>query len=191
MFIAFPDAIKNQVTDVSPEFWRLQAVKIKFMSSNLLLINSYFSTYPQRDHADDAELLETLGHIRQIIEGNNFDSVLWGGDINCDLGRDSNHTVAVQDALDDLGLHGAWEQFEADFTCAHEMLEQTFTSTLDHFFWNTVFGSSVMDAGVLHLPGNMSDHSPIYCTFDASLIQELSAEQKKTNTPSILEKSRC
>ena len=57
MFIAFPDTLNNQVTDVSPGFWRIQAVKINFRSSSLLLINSYFPTDPQRDHADDAELL--------------------------------------------------------------------------------------------------------------------------------------
>ena len=73
----------------------------------------------------------------------------------------------------------AWDRFEADFTCAHEMLGQTFTSTLDHFFWNPVFSESVIDAGVLHLPGNMSDHNPIFCSFDVSLIKEVSAEQKK------------
>ena len=45
MFIAFPNNIKNQVTE-SPGFWRLQAVQIKFQSSTLLLINSYFPTDP-------------------------------------------------------------------------------------------------------------------------------------------------
>ena len=49
IFIAFPSTIQNQVTDVSPGFWRLQAIKIKFMSSTLLLINSYFPTDPQRN----------------------------------------------------------------------------------------------------------------------------------------------
>ena len=39
MFIAFPVSIRDQVTDVSPGFWRLQAVKIKSKSSTLLLIN--------------------------------------------------------------------------------------------------------------------------------------------------------
>ena len=179
MFIAFPDNIKNQVTDVSPGFWRLQAVKIKFLSSSLLLINSYFPTDPKRDPADNADLLETLGHIKQIIEVNSFDTVIWAGDINSDFSRNSSHTRAVQDTLDDLGLSTAWDRFEADFTCAHEMLGQTFTSTLDHFFWNPVFSESVIDAGVLHLPGNMSDHNPIFCSFDVSLIKEVSAEQKK------------
>jgi hypothetical protein len=44
MFIAFPESIKNCVTDVSPSFWRIQAVKFKFGNSIILLINSYFPT---------------------------------------------------------------------------------------------------------------------------------------------------
>ena len=142
MSIAFPESIKNEVTDVSPGFWRLQAVKIKFMTSTLLLINSYFPTDPQRDNADNAELLETLGYIKQIIDVNDSDTILWAGDINSDFSRHSNHTVAVQDALQDLGFHVAWDQFDADFTCSHEVLGQTFTSLLDHFFWNTEFRPS-------------------------------------------------
>ena len=30
MFIAFPDSIKNNVEDVSPGYWRVQAAKISF-----------------------------------------------------------------------------------------------------------------------------------------------------------------
>ena len=176
MFIAFPDNIKNQVTDVSPGHWRLQAVKIKLMTSSLLLINSYFPTDPQRDNVDSADLLDTLGNIKRIIEVNPCDNILWAGDINSDFSRNTNHTRAVQEALHELGFHGSWNQFEADFTCTHELLGQTFTSLLVHFFWNSVFANSVTDAGVLHLPGNMSDHSPIYCTFDSSLVQEQSSQ---------------
>ena len=47
MFIAFPDNIKNYVTDVSHGFWRVQAVRIRFKSSSLLLINSYFPLIPR------------------------------------------------------------------------------------------------------------------------------------------------
>ena len=35
-----------------------------------------------------------------------------------------------------------------------------------------MFNQSVTDAGVLHLPGNMSDHEPIYCTFNSTLVEE-------------------
>ena len=42
MFIAVPDTFKNNIQDVSPSFWRLQAALIKTQGSIILLINSYF-----------------------------------------------------------------------------------------------------------------------------------------------------
>ena len=135
------------MTDVSPGHWRLQAVKIKLLTSSLLLINPYFPTDPQRDNAESADLLHTLSNIKRIIEVNPCDNILWAGDINSDFSCNTNHTRAVQEALHGLGFLGSWNQFEADFTCTHELLGQTFTCLLDHFFWNTVLANSVTDAG--------------------------------------------
>ena len=87
------------------------------------------------------QLLETLGHIKKIIDVNNFDNILWAGDINSDFCRNSNHTTAVQDALHDVGLLVACDHFQLDFTCAHDLLGQTFTFKLDLFFWNTMFSN--------------------------------------------------
>ena len=42
MFIAFPEYIKNQVQDVSPGYWRIQASIIKLSNYQILIINSYF-----------------------------------------------------------------------------------------------------------------------------------------------------
>ena len=42
MFIAVPDKIKNQITDVSPSSWRVQAAILKCKKSKLFIINSYF-----------------------------------------------------------------------------------------------------------------------------------------------------
>ena len=42
MFIAVPDILKNQVTDVSHGHWRVQAVIISSSNSRTLLINIYF-----------------------------------------------------------------------------------------------------------------------------------------------------
>ena len=170
MFIAFPDSIKNNVVDVSPGFWRVQAVKISFDSSTLLLINSYFPIDPQRNNADEADLLETLGHIKKVVANNEFDDILWAGDLNSDFSRGSSHTLAVQDALQELGLRSSWEFFQIDYTASQEILGRTFTSVLDHFVWSPLLENSVVDAGVLHLPDNNSDHSPIYCTINLSAI---------------------
>ena len=154
MFIAFPDTIKNLVTDVSPDFWRVQAAKFKFQSSSLLVINSYFPTDPQRDNANEAELLDTLNHIKNILSITEFDSVIWTGGINSDFRRNSSHTTTVQETLDEVGLLSAWDRFDIDFTATHELLGQTFTSILDHFFWSSNLNSSVVDAGVMYLPDN-------------------------------------
>lgn len=47
-------------------------------------------------------------------------------------------------------------------TCT-KLTKKTYVSTIDHFFWNNTASSMIMDAGVLHLAENLSDHSPIYC----------------------------
>ena len=183
MFIAFPDCFKNRVLDVSPDFWRIQAVKIQFKSSSLLLINSYFPTDPQRNNCDESELLETLGHVRNTLLINSCDKVLWAGDINSDFTRNSSHTRQVQDTLDQLGLIPAWTHFSVDFTASCEMLGQTFTSILDHFFWNSGLDSCVEEAGVLHSPDNRSDHSPIFCVINNSAIDQEVTLTKRCHNP--------
>ena len=161
MFIAFPVTIRNCVTDVSPGFWRIQAVKFKFGSSTTLLINSYFPTDTRKVDTHDSELPETLGHIRNIIRNNEFDSLLWAGDINADFLRGTSHTRTVQDTIDDLDLTMSWDKFNIDFTHCHEQMGTSYTSILDHFFWSETLNDGVKDAGVIHLPGHKSDHCPI------------------------------
>ena len=172
MFIAFPNSIKKSVEDVSPGHWRIQAVKIKFQHSTMLLINSYFPTDTVRPDGDENELLMLLGKIREVIRNNEFDSLIWAGDINADFLRNSNHTRAVSDTLDDLELTRSWSRFEVDFTHSHELLGDLHTAVLDHFFWSEAVDHAVTEAGVLHLPDNKSDHCPIFCVVDLGNLQQ-------------------
>ena len=185
MFIAFPNSIKNSVEDVSPGFWRVQAAIFTFNSSKLLLINTYFPTDPQRINIDETDLLETLSYVKKVVESNHCDGVLLTGDLNSDFGRQSSHSTIVNDALLELRLELAWDKFKVDFTATQEILGQSFTSTLDHFAWSEQLSSSVEDGGVLHLPDNQSDHSPIFCTLNMSTIQhELSVPRAAKPRPS-------
>ena len=163
MFIAIPQSIRNCITDVSPGFWRIQAIIINLGETATLLINSYFPTDPRRANVDESELLETLGHIKNVIRKHDFDSLLWAGDINADFSRNTSHTSRVSEDLEELGLIRSWDRFVVDFTCCHEMLGTSHVATLDHFFWSDSLSKNVIDAGVLHRPENLSDHSPIYC----------------------------
>ena len=109
------------------------------------MINTYFPIDPQSNNADYGDLLETLAIIKRIIEINNSDHIVWAGDINSDFQLNSHHTVYVEQTIQDLGLQKSWDNFEADYTCTHEILGHTSTSLLDHFFWSHDSKNSVMD----------------------------------------------
>ena len=163
MFIAVPDTFKNNIQDVSPGFWRLQAALIKTRGSIILLINSYFPVDTRAANIDESELSQVFQHIRNIIQAHQFSSLLLCGDINCDFLRKTGHVNAVQSFLNDYVLFKAWDDFTVDFTHSQEIQGVNHTSTLDHFFWNLEFAEQVMDAGVIHSADNSSDHCPIYC----------------------------
>ena len=53
-----PDYFKNNIQDVSPTYWRLQAALIKTEGSSILIINSYFPVDPRTVKIDENELNE-------------------------------------------------------------------------------------------------------------------------------------
>ena len=179
MFIAIPDAFKNIIEDVSPDFWRLQAAVIKCSNMKIILINSYFPVDPRTLRFDDAELLETLQHIRNILDKNDFNHILWAGDINSDFLRNTGHVKTVIEFKEEFSFQSSWDQFVVDFTHYHEVNDESFTSTVDHFFWNDELGDKILDCGVIHHPDNMSDHCPIFCKIDISKIEA----DRETNSP--------
>ena len=162
MFIAVPKEIEEHVLDVSPHHWRIQAVIINALNK-ILVINSYFPTDPRTHVFDTADLLSTLGVVNEVITSNKFDHVIWAGDLNADFMRNSKFTTMVDNFITENNMYKSWDKYPIDYTHACEVNEVTFTSTIDHFVWSEGIDSNIIDAGVLHLPQNLSDHCPIYC----------------------------
>ena len=75
--------------------------------------------------------------------------------------------------VEDVSLTKAWDKFPIDFPCCHEQLGVSHVSILDHFFWNEQLEGSVVEAVVLHLPDNSSDHSPIYCIINFTNVHQV------------------
>ena len=163
LFVSVPEYFKNNIQDVSPNVWRLQALLIKTVGSTILLINSYFPVDSRSVNIDQSELIEVFHYIRNIISDNHFSSFVLLGDINCDFLRNTGHVRCVQDFLGEFLLLKSWDKFNVDFTHCHEVEDGSYFSTLDHFFWNEEFSLIVQDAGVVQSPDNNSDNSPIYC----------------------------
>ena len=187
MFIAVPASQKEATKEISVSSDRLQCVVVDVKSCKLLLVNSYFPTDPGTDF-DENELLLLLAEIKKTIDENTFDHVVFGGDINADFKRSTKFVSIVKEFLGEIELKHSWELFRADFTHTHEREGRTFTSLIDHLFWNERFSAFVEDAGVLHLPENMSDHCPVFCKVkietELSVNNSLDSPKPKRYVPS-------
>ena len=179
MFIAVPSTLKDVAKDVPISSDRLQCVIVDLNPCKVMLLNSYFPTDPRKDF-DENELLILFAEIERVTKECNFDHLIIGGDFNADFKRHSKFVSIVRDFVNKMDLERSWAQFPVDFTHVSEKDGKTYTSLIDHFFWNNTLSDWVTDAGVMHVPENMSDHSPIFCK-----IKTPTLSMKKE------EKSRC
>ena len=168
MFIAVPDELKEYVVDVSPNHWRVQAIILITPKNKMLIINSYFPTDPQVLNFDPSELLTTLSVINDVLNGNDFDSVIWTGDINGDFIRQTQFTSIIESFINEKSLIKSWDKFAMDFTHLFDIEDHSYTSILDHFFWSENISNNILLADALHLPNNLSDHCPIYCSINVN-----------------------
>ena len=139
--------------------FRLQAQILNFSSTRLLWLNSYLPTDPQNGTFDDSELLEVLAEVESIMDKAQFDDILWQGDLNWDMSRNSEFAIVMRRFMDRIGLVSLWERHPVDYTHIHTDYKST--SVLDHFIMNERLLSIVEDCGSVHLGDNRSRHSPI------------------------------
>ena len=185
MFIAVPDVIKDHISDVSPIHWRIQANVLRSKEKTLLIINTYFPQDSKSTEYKDNELEEVLADIRTILSKNQFDDVIWAGDINVDFIRNSTHVQSLNDYIAEHNFAKSWDIYPVDFTHEHTVNDETHVSTIDHFFWNSRLSNDIIEAGVLHLVENTSDHHPIFCLFKFdTCINSGTSEVEKSSNPS-------
>ena len=142
----------------------------------MLLINSYLPVDSQANNFDETELLETLTYVKNILRDNDYDGIIWSGDLNADFARNSKHTRITKEFIHEHYFEMAWDNYLVDFTHYHEVNNISYTSIIDHFLWSPSLNEDIEDCGVLHHPSNLSDHSPVYCRFK---VKEVSRDEIK------------
>ena len=163
MFIAFPKCLKtDKIKDVSPESFRIQSIVVTIGAYRLLVVNTYFPTDPGSDF-DENELLTIFSDVESVLANNEFDNIILAGDLNTDFRRNTKFVKLVDEFVSNVDGSKSWDHFQVDFTHVTEREGSTYTSVIDHFLWDKGLCQHVEEAGVLHVPENMSDHSPIYC----------------------------
>ena len=105
------------------------------------------------------ELLETLDSIEAIIESCNTQSILWTGDLNFDLTRDSLCCTEIKQWLERHGIVSVWSQCTVDYT--HRNIDSSSPAVLDHCLATQDILSLITSATVHHSGDNLSRHDPI------------------------------
>ena len=178
LFIAVPENLKERFCDVSPTNWRVQAVLFYSGTETYLIINIYFPTDPMTIQMDGDELDIALAAIQSVIEVNSFTSLIIAGDANTEFSRRTGHVRTVSSFIEDLGLKVSWNSFVVDFTHMNMINDVTHTRVLDHFFYSDSLSVNLVDAGVIHLVENESDHCPIFFIFNVELKEDREKSQE-------------
>lgn len=163
MFIAVPECLKESVKEVSSLSPRIQSALIEMQHCKIMLINTYFPQDPRCDDFDETDVTLTLSELRTLINNNDFDQLIWTGDINADFKRKTRYVEIIKNFIREMKICKSWDTYKIDFTHESQVNGVTHTSAIDHFFWNPGLSDSIIDAGVLHLCDNFSDHSPVFC----------------------------
>ena len=96
-------AVRND--RVSTHSFRIQAQILNFQQCQILWINSYFPTDPQIvQNYDPGELLELHGEVEDILTNTVYTDVVWAGDLNWDMTRNSQYSKIMKNFVDKLEL---------------------------------------------------------------------------------------
>ena len=154
---------------------RLQATKFSFPSSTLVVLNAYFPCDPRNSRYDDAEILNVLSEINNIVTNGGIHNFLLAGDLNCHFERDNLYTNLVKDYFRSLSLQTLWSISDPridniDYTYCSFYNDIPSYSILDHFVVNELFFDKLVNAGVIHSGENLSNHEAIYVKFKVDKI---------------------
>ena len=181
--------ITKYVSKITCDNFRLQGTVFSFPGGSLLLLNTYFPCDPRKNNFDDTELVGLLGDIENAINAADCPNVLVAGDLNCHIARRTRFTQTIQNFFHNLNLEFLWEVENdkidtIDYTFLFTSDHVAATSTIDHFICNTPVHEAVAEAGVIHDPDNLSNHSPIFIKLvidDLNTDIERSYSKKKVN----------
>ena len=153
------DKLDLKIKHVKEESFRIQGKVIEFPATKLLWLNVYFPTDPLTIEFEETELMEVLSDIEKIMNNEDYDDIIIGGDLNWDSSRRSGFSMVMRDFTQRVGIQSVWEKYPISFTHIHTDLKST--SILDNFLVNERLLNYIEDAGVIHLGDNLSRHSPV------------------------------
>ncbi len=153
------------VTPLAIDSNRACGVKVELGNSSFLLYNVYMPT----DSTSPIEYTDVLNQISASVDKCNVNQVVIGGDFNTDFVRtNSRNTRSLLDFIHQQSLISciSLDCSTCDYT--YESKSNGSKSLIDHVIISENIAHDVLKYEVRHDGDNMSDHSPVFMTFDVS-----------------------
>ena len=77
---------------------------------------------------------------------NEYDDVVWAGDINAEFSRNTHYTNVIQSFVEEKSLLKWWDKWPIDFSHHGELSGHSYTSILDNFFLSENISKYIKDA---------------------------------------------
>ena len=170
--IIIPKKMRKFTKILKCDSWRIQPILLSMNNVKYLIINTYFPTDSKGENDDCHELEYCLNEIKAIININDFDNLYLVGDQNCEFSRSSRHVKLIKEFVEDTQMFDIWKMFPVDFTYSFECENgRSSFIVLDHIFTLKRSENDIIDAGVLHLVQNLSDHEVNYVKIKGTKIE--------------------
>ena len=118
-------------TRVATQGFRVQAQVLSLPSSIVLWLNTYLPPDPQNiGEYDDSVLREVLAEVEAILANTTYDDVVWGSDLNWDIGRKTHFSRTIASFVERSGLVALWSEHPVSYTHVHT--DGKSKSTIDH-----------------------------------------------------------
>ena len=146
---------------------RIVAGLLSFHNIKTLLCNVYMPCDGDYHDPLGQSFDNVLSDVRSLVEMNSADFVVLGGDLNTELNRPNSERV--EQLIELCNLQGLFLCLEyrptsIDFTC--ENSGNRARATIDHFIASENMRANVMNYWCVHDGDNLSDHSPVFLSFD-------------------------
>ena len=163
--ILWKHELEGNIMCINTSCSRLCAIKIKIKNSWILLINLYLPCDTRS--ADISELDRVIDDVHTILSSEQYDHILLGGDLNCDLTRSSAHVDRLKGLMAMLDMKWACTHTQAkiDFSFIDNVTLST--SKIDHFVTSLNLFDCITDYTPIHEGSNMSGHSPLVLKLSA------------------------
>ncbi len=166
---------------------RLCGVLVTMGNFSFMIANVYMPTDTTYNRQNMYEYNAILQEIYNMKESLDIEHIILGGDFNTDPHRlNSLHTTAFNAMLENQNLR-SWTTSEfctADFSFESKI--SGVRSLIDHFVLSERLFNEIVNADVIHLGDNLSDHCPISIRIDipvSYILPNMQLNSLRTVTP--------